>query len=109
MDEMTLLSFMSLHAKPDRTSVDYDYATQALGCPGLVVPMDLIALLLIVLLGRAKPRSVINALDYHIFGQIFTGQSVRLCATALDQQSVLIWAKASGFLVYRGIVRLEQA
>jgi hypothetical protein len=71
--------------------------------------MDLIALLLIVLLGRAKPRSVINALDYHIFGQIFIGQSVSLCATALDQQSVLIWAKASGFLVYRGIVRLEQA
>ena len=106
IDESALLSFVSLQAYADRTSIDYEYVTQTLGCPGLLVPMDLIGLFLLVLLGQKKPRREIKSLEYHIYGQIFTGQSVRLCATVLDSKKILLWAKSANYLIYRGIVHL---
>ncbi len=106
VDESALRTFVSLQAFPERTSVDYEYATQTLGCPGLLIPMDLIGQLLLVLIGHAKPRKSIKSLNYHIYGQVFTGQSVRLCAKELDKQRVLIWAESNSFLLYRGILQL---
>jgi len=106
LDESVLLSFVSLQAYAERTSFDYEYVTQTLGCPGLLVPMDLLGLLLLVLLGQKKPRRKIKWLEYHIYGQIFTGQPVRLCATVLDSNKILMWAESADYLIYRGIVHL---
>lgn len=107
IDETGLFAYMTLQLIPERASIDYLYATQTLGCPGLLVPMDLVGLLLLSLFQQHMPERQIESFDYHVYGQLYTRQPMRLCATAIDQRNVLMWAESEGCLLYRGVISLH--
>lgn len=106
IDETSLFAYLSLQPTPERASIDYVYATQVLGCPGLLVPMDLVGLLLLNLCQQIRPELQIKSFDYHIYGQLYTRQPIRLCAAALNERQILMWADSEGYLLYRGVLKL---
>lgn len=107
IDETGLFSYMAIQSNPDRASIDYVYATQTLGCPGLLVPIDLVGLLLLSLVQQKMPGRQVESFDYHVYGQLYTRQAIRLCATALGEQQIMVWAEFEGNLLYRGILSVR--
>ncbi len=106
VEEAALFAYMALLPAPERASIDYVYATQTLGCPGLLVPMDLVGLLLLNLHRQRNSEGLVKSFDFHVYGQLYTRQPIRLCATAVDAHQVLMWAESDGYLLYRGILNL---
>lgn len=104
IDETALFSYMAIQSVHDRASIDYVYATQTLGCPGLLVPMDLVGLLLLSLVQKHLPELQVELFNYHVYGQLYTRQPTRLCAIAVDSMQILVWAESGGYLLYRGIL-----
>jgi hydroxyacyl-ACP dehydratase HTD2-like protein with hotdog domain len=109
VDDMSLASYVALGATHDAASVDPVYAKDVLQCPGLLVPIDLVSMILMSALHLAMPGVSIGSLEYHTYGQLYTGASLRICASQLSDQQVLIWAESSGYLIFRGVVRLISA
>jgi hydroxyacyl-ACP dehydratase HTD2-like protein with hotdog domain len=107
IDETGLFSYMAIQSNPDRASIDYVYATQTLSCPGLLVPIDLVGLLLLALAQQKMPERQVESFEYHVYGQLYTRQVIRLCATALGERQILVWAEIDGNLVYRGVINLR--
>ena len=107
IDETRLFSYMSLQLTPQRASIDYVYATQNLGCPGLLVPVDVVGLLLLSLCQQHLPERQCMSFDYHVYGQLYTRQPVRLCGAVIDGYKILMWAESEGYLLYRGILKLN--
>ena len=106
--ESALLNFVALQNTPERASVDPNYATQVLKCPGLLVPTDLIGILLLSHFKQKAPKTKISTIDYHVYGQLYTNQSVRFCGAIIDEDQVLLWAESTGFLLYRALVKTIQ-
>ncbi len=103
LDDALLLNYVALGATHDRASVDLVYAKNVLLSPGLLVPIDLISLILMSALHLAIPGVTMTSLQYQTYGQLYTGNLLRICASQLADQQVLVWAETGGKLIYRGI------
>lgn len=107
IDETMLFAYMALQLTPQRASIDYVYATQMLGCPGLLIPVDVVGQLLLNLCQQHMPERRTKSFDYHVYGQLYTRQDVRLCASVVDEDQILMWAESDGYLLYRGLLKLK--
>ena len=104
VDDVSLASYVTLGATHDPASVDSGYAREVMQSPGLLVPIDLLAMILMSALHLAMPGISVRSLDYHSYGQLYTGDTLRICASLLPDQQVLLWAEYSGHLIFRGVV-----
>lgn len=106
VDDDSLASYAALGGRHDQASVDPVYAREVLQFPGLQVPVDFVTLILMSSLNQAMPGVTMRSLEYHTYGQFYSGDSLRICASELADQQVLIWAETGGKLIYRGVVWL---
>ena len=106
IDELGLFAYMAQQPTPQRSSIDYVYATQTLGCPGLLVPMDAVGLLLLNLCQQYMPNVKVTSFNYHVYGQLYTRQTIRLCATVINESQILTWAESDRYLLYHGVINL---
>ena len=107
VDEKALSEYLLIATSSDRASFDPVFATQTLQLPGLLVPIDFILLILISALHLEIPTARIYSLDYQTYGQFYTDNSSRICASFLSDKEVLMWAESDGYLKFRSVVKLS--
>ncbi len=106
VDDISLASYVALGFTYEPASVDLVHVREVLQGPGVLVPIDLVVMILMSALHLAMPDISVKSLEYHTYSQLYTGDSLRICASLLPDQQVLLWVECSGHLVFRGVVTL---
>ena len=92
-DATLLFRYSALTFNGHRIHYDRRYVTEVEGYPGLVVHGPLIATLLLDLLRRSRPDSVIREFSFRAVSPVFDGAALRLRGTAPDGgRRVHLWA-----------------
>lgn len=106
IDDVLLAEYVALSFTHDSTNVNPAYGNDLDQCSGRLVPIDLVAMILMSALHLAMSTIKVESLGYHTYGQVYTAASLRICASQLADQQVLVWAESGGNLIFRGVVRM---
>jgi 3-methylfumaryl-CoA hydratase len=106
-DEVTLFRYSALTFNGHRIHYDRRYATEVEGYPGLVVHGPFIATMLLELVRRSIPGTMVAEFQFRAISPLFDDAPFFVCARRGNDRSVRVWAtNAQGTLTADGSVTL---
>lgn len=94
-DPVLLFRFSALTFNGHRIHYDHPYATKVEGYPGLIVHGPLLAILLLDLVRRQRPRANLTGFSFRAFRPVFDTGPFRIAGKA-DGNGLLLWAEDNG-------------
>lgn len=103
-DPVLLFRFSALTANAHRIHYDHDYARDVEGYRGLVVHGPLLALLLVELPRRYRPRQPLTSVSFRLQAPVFVGQDV-VAVGRPGREGTDVQIRSGGGTVAEGVVR----